>query len=107
MDDIQEYALNGSDADSVNPVNGDEQNRRVGARVDSIHWIPAETTNTDHMTPRRYRTVTVAGINHPYFHSVRNVHPKLHNGCNKYVLKYLAKEDAPNMVTFRAHPPIQ
>lgn len=36
MDDIQEYALNGSDADSVYPVNGDEQNRRVRARVDKI-----------------------------------------------------------------------
>ena len=44
MDDIQEYALNGSDADSVNPVNGDEQNRRLGAQVDNIHCIPTETT---------------------------------------------------------------
>ena len=29
MDDIQEYSLNGSDAGSDNPVNFDEQNRRV------------------------------------------------------------------------------
>ena len=107
MEDIQEYALNGADADSVNPVNGDEQNRRVRARVNNIHWVPAETTNTDHMVPRRYQTVTVADINHPYFHPVRNVPPTLHNGCNKYVLKYLATEDASNMVTFRAHPSIQ
>ena len=60
MENIQEYALNYFDADSDNLVNGDEKNIRVRARVDNIHWIPAETTNTDHMVPRRYQTVTVA-----------------------------------------------
>ncbi len=62
MDDIQEYALNGFYADSDNSANGDDKNSRVRELVDNIHWIPAETTNTDHMVPRRYQTVTVADM---------------------------------------------
>ena len=71
--------------------------------------------------------------NHSYFHPVKNIPPTLstfdpnmspvegktfsvcqsqqniqtlrgNNGCNKYVLKYAAKQDAENMVIFRTHP---
>ena len=73
MDDIQEYALNGFYADSDNSANGDDKNSRVRELVDNIHWIPAETTNTDHMVPRRYQTVTEADMMEENAISMRKV----------------------------------